>query len=213
MNVRTLATAAVAVALVAGDAGFALAAKAKPKPPPPVCQQIKDDTGDSFFLSPTNPAAQPTSDAYDIVSADIATGKRNLVAAIRLKTLERDEYSSLGVTYIIEWDAGGTTHQLAYREYMDGTAPNAKFLSDKTGNAIYAPTVPVAVNPSTSTITFTVPRKMDPALKKAGATLTNFKVSAGIGNNRSNSHGQSPFDYAESTKKYKDGTATCLKGT
>lgn len=207
MDARTLATLALAAAAVTGD-GVAAVAKT------PVCRQVSDVTGDAY-LKPggINPAERPSSDALDIVSADVATGRKNLVAAIRLKTLQRDQFSSASVTYLIEWDAGGAHKTLAYREYLDGTKPDARFQSSADVNPVQAPTVKFGLTPATATITFVVPRKMDPALKKPGATLTGFKVTAAMANNRTNGFGHTPFDTAESARKYVDGTATCLKGT
>jgi hypothetical protein len=207
MNARTLAALALAVAVVTGD-GVAAVAKA------PVCRQVLDGTGDAY-LDPAglNVAKAPSSDALDIVSADVATGRKNLVAAIRLKTLQRDPFSSASVTYLVEWNAGGAHKTLAYREYLDGTEPDARFQWSADVNPITAPAVKFGVTTATATVMFVVPRKMDPALKKPGVTLTGLKVTSAMANNRANGFGHTPFDTAVTNRKYVDGTATCLKGT
>jgi hypothetical protein len=76
--------------------------------------------------------------------------------------------------------------------------------------------VPVALDPATSTITWTVKRSMVAGLARAKAGSVKFsslKASTSISINRPNSYSSSGADQATTGTIYVDGAATCLKGT
>jgi hypothetical protein len=75
VQLRRLAIAVLAVAAVL-PAGPAMAAKAKPKP----CNLLTDDAGDGSVDGVVK------SDALDILSADISSGKNEVTATLRLKS-------------------------------------------------------------------------------------------------------------------------------
>jgi hypothetical protein len=204
MNPRTGLALALLAAVTAG-APAADAAVRKPLP----CRQILDDTGDATVV------ATPSRDSLDIVSADIATGTKNLVAALRIKSLAADPTLVLGATYSWSWNAGGVQQGLYYRTYATGEKL-ATF--DTNGSAAGGEvSVKFVADPSTSTITWTVPRKLVTALKKRGAKLTGLTVATGQGENvmlpTGTFQGSFVTDSAETAKPYVDLTATCLKGT
>jgi hypothetical protein len=209
MKARIAGAVVLATAgITSGSAAYAL------KPPPPsVCFQVTDDAGDAIAGGTNNPAGQPYSATLDILSADIATGKKNVVAAIRLKSLDKDTVTTGGSTYVLSWISDGVKRSLAYRTYADGTAPDGVFDADASSGSLsdLIPVIPI-VSTATATITFTMPRKLEPSLKKTGVAFTEMQVVASAGLNRQNAFTSTSFDSASSPRKYVDGTATCLKG-
>lgn len=199
---------AVPVALLLAATGLNAASAAARKP---VCLQVVDPSGDGMAL------AGQKSDAVDILSGDIATGKRNLVAAMRLTSVERDEFQTTGASYLWTWTAGGKTQSLAYHVYADGSTAG-RFDADTTaGTLADEVSVTAIADRATNTITWTVPRKVIPALKGKGTKLSAFTLATRLGvNQRVSGEGRSQLtvaDTAQSGKSYVDGTATCLKGT
>lgn len=202
MNRRLVVLAVAAVA--AGSAAVpAHAAKA-------VCLQIQDVTGDGTLQGQV-PDAQ---DALDIVSADIASGTRNVVATIRLKSVSAQPGGTgSGVGYFFYFTVGGVGYKLTH--YTDVTGQTS-------GGVIAngAPAVPVdtALDPATGTVTWTLPRKAVAGLKKPGAKLTGLSVESARAivlpmPNGGSSRTSTPNDTASTGRSYTDGTATCLRGT
>jgi hypothetical protein len=203
MTVTLRATCAVAAAtglLLSGAA-----ASAASKPPAKVCRQILDDAGDG-----TNVPGGPSNDSLDILSADIATGKKNLVVAVRLKSVARDAALPGGTTHLFRFSAAGTQHDLVYRVFAGGET--------EATMAVGTSEFPVlgVVDVSTATITWTVPRKLVPGLKRAGTKIGSMSVTSSVGNNvklgGGGTRGGFNADHAETGRTYTDGTPTCLRG-
>src|SRR3954447_1432147 len=106
MSSRLLSALAVTAAL--------LVAPALPAHAGAVCRQLTDPSGDARLLGATNTTGQGSFPSLDILSADIATGKTNLVAALRVKTLQRDTALAGGTTYYLSWTLNGTVQRLTY---------------------------------------------------------------------------------------------------
>ena len=200
---RRLAVLATASLAAAGAAVPAHAAKA-------VCLQIQDVAGDGTLLvAPQNQAA------LDILSGDVATGGRNLVAALRLGSVTPDPALVGGVTYTLSFTAGGTKHSLAYRRYAGGEQEAELTV----GEGIDALTTSAGylVDVNTNTVTWIVPRKQVAALKKPGAKFTGLLAATGFANNvkapTGSMKGSVGADTATTGRSYTDGTPTCLKGT
>lgn len=196
----------LAVALAASGLTAAGAAPKKP-----VCMQVVDATGDGMAWGATK------SDSVDIVSADIATGKRNLVAAMRLTSVQREALQTTGVSYIWTWTVGGVKQSVAYHVYATGETAG-RFDADASTNSLSEEiNVPAVADLATNTITWTVARKHVEPLKKAGAKFSGFSVRTVSGiNNQISGEGRSQLatsDTAASGKTYTDLTPTCLKGT
>jgi len=174
-----------------------------------VCLQITDGTGDGMTLGV--PASQ---DSLDIVSGDIATGRKNLVAVLRLKSTSPDPVLAGGVTYTFSFTAGGTTYQLVYRKY--GTGETESEIVTGTGTSS-GQSVDAVGDHTTSIITWVVPRTLVAALKKPGAKLTGIGAGTAVSDNfklpTGTMKGSFGADDAKSAKSYTDMTATCLKGT
>ena len=172
-----------------------------------VCLQVVDDTGDGNVGASSH-------DALDIVSADVATGKKNLVAAVRLKSLAADPVLAGGETYTFAFSIGGVAHLLSYKVYSTGETK----ATISIGEGIDAVTtlVSAVADPGTATILWTVPRKSVPALKKPGGKLTGLVAHTGFGLNAQLQTGTSEFssgsDDASTGRSYVDNTPTCLKG-
>lgn len=199
---------AAAVALAAS--GLTAAADAAPKRPVPVCLQVVDASGDA--------KAYGVADApqLDILSGDIATGRKNLVVAMRLASLERDELQATGVSYIFTWTVSGVRQSVAYHVYATGEQAG-RYDSDLAGGTLSDEMdVPVVADPATKTITWTVPRKLVDQLKKPAAKFSAFQLTAKSAvNHRVSGEGRSQLgtgDAAESAKSYTDLAPTCLKG-
>lgn len=199
---------AVPVAVLLAVSGMNAASAAARKP---LCLQVVDPSGDGSAL------AGQKSDSVDIVSGDIATGKRNLVAAMRLTSVEPDQYQATGASYIWSWTVGGVTQSVAYHVYADGTT-TGRFDADTAGGSLTDEVnVSAVADRATNTITWTVPRKLVAALKGKGAKFSAFTLTVKLGvNHRVSGEGRSQLvesDRAQSGKSYVDGATTCLKGT
>jgi hypothetical protein len=216
MTVRPLALAALA-ALALPTASYA-ANRPAPKPAK-VCFQLTDEQGDAYVGSANNnPAGQPATPALDIVSGDIATGARNLVAVLRLKTLDSDPTLVGGATYELKWTAGGIAQSVVYRLFAGG---ETEFVYNPGTGTATEDDFAVAgfADKATSTITWTIPRSKVAALKKPGTKFAGLSATAGIGRNVMLAGGVNPVrgstgsDTAETGKTYTDLAPTCLKGT
>jgi hypothetical protein len=205
---RVVAAATVAALVASGGAAYAA-----PKKPATVCNQLVDDDGDAVIGGSGNPAGQPYSATLDVLSADIATGKKNVVAAIRLKSLEPDAFTTGGSQYVLLWTSNGTRRSLAYRTYADGSPPDAVFDADaKAGQLPDLVPVRVVVTSAIATMTFTMPRSLEPSLGRSGGKLTDLAVQTYLGVNRKDSFSSTGIDSGTSPRAYVDGTSTCLTG-
>jgi hypothetical protein len=174
-----------------------------------LCFQVKDVSGDAHPGGDLGPDAAQT-DSLDVLSADIATGPKNLVATLRLKTLTPEPYLVGGATYMFHFTLAGKAQTLWFKRTTSGA--QAAGYEASTGG-VGAP-VSFAKDTGAGTITWTIPRKKVAGLSK-GATFTGLKVQSYLGTNfvDGNGRGGTGFDGAVGAKPYSDGTQTCLKGT
>jgi hypothetical protein len=217
MTVRPLALAAL-LAFALPTASYA-ATRPAPRPAK-VCLQLTDPDGDAYYggNNVNNPAGQPATPALDIRSGDIATGAHNLVVVLRLKTLAADPMTTGGTAYEFKWTAGGVAQSVVYRTYAGG---EHEFTYNPGTGTATEDDIAVAgfADPSTATITWTVPRTKVAALKKPGTTFSAIGATAGVGRNVMLAGGLNPVrgstlaDDASTGKTYADLAPTCLKGT
>jgi hypothetical protein len=203
---------ATAVALTASGLTAAADAAPKKKPVPPVCMQVVDQSGDGKAYGVSD------SPSLDILSGDIATGARNLVVAMRLSSLERDQLQVTGTSYLFTFTVSGVKQSVAYHLYATGEAIGRYDAAAGTGSVTEEVDVPVVADPVTKTITWTVPRKLVAELKKPGAKFSELSLKAWSAVNQKTSSGEGRSqlgsgDTAESVKTYTDFAPTCLKGT
>jgi hypothetical protein len=204
-------TALTAVALC--TAVLVTPAHAAQKPPSkkkPVCFQVTDPTGDGNPNAAGFAPVGPSHDSLDILSGDVATGAQAMVLAIRLKSLAKDTVLAGGSTYRFAWVAGSVKQDVALYVDYDG-AQHAAFRPDAAGAGTETLDVSGVTDTSTNTITFTIPRRVNPALKP-GTALTGLQINSGFGLNREGSQMSTGADVASSAAKYTDGAPTCLKG-
>jgi hypothetical protein len=206
MRLHSLAAAVAAATLAVAPAAGAVARK------PPICKQLTDADNDSkaFFVVGDSPS-------LEIVSADLATGRRNLVAVLRMKSVERDRMTTAGLTYSWRFTVGGKAQELVYYLYNNGQGEAFYDLDRTNGQSQDAIPVTGVIDPKTSSVVWTVPRKAVPALGKAGAKFTELSAMVKVGNNIWTSsglmHGSSGSgDLVDTTRTYTDLTPTCLKG-
>jgi hypothetical protein len=205
MSVRLLPALAVAAAALAAPAAHAKA---------PLCKQITDPAGDAYVSA--NPAKQPSYDALDVVSADVATGRHNLVAVLRLKTLKPDQTLLTGATYSLDWRMAGVTQELTYYTYAASTEHD--FFFDPGGSGLNRHSVDGVVDTKAATITWIVPRKDVPTLKKKKAAFTSLVAHTAYAVNDRPPLLLGPqrfgtaVDSATAPKPYVDLTPTCVKG-
>lgn len=179
------------------------------------CKLLVDAAGDAA-LTP----ATPNIASLDILSADIASGPRNMVGVLRLASLASDPQTSGGSTYSLSWSANGTPQKLLFTVYVDGTSAST-FTRDGAPGSGSSEAAAVAVDKSTSTITWSVPRKSNPVLKAATMAkpvkFTGLAASAQPATNVKVSgvtfSGSYDGDSAQGGRAYTDSARTCVKGT
>lgn len=205
---------ALTLSAVLAAAALSVPAHAAPAPAA-ACKLLIDGAGDAA-LTP----ATPNISSLDILSADIASGPKNMVGVLRLASLASDPQTSGGSTYSLSWSANGTPQKLMLTVYVDGTTASTFTKDGAPGNGSTESAI-VALDKSTSTITWTVPRKSNPALKAATKAkpvkFTGLAASAQLATNiRSQGgtfSGSFSGDSAKDGKSYTDGSRTCVKGT
>lgn len=176
----------------------------------PVCRQLVDVSGDgvAWGAVPSRP--------LDILSGDVATGAKTLVVALRLATLTRDETTTTGAVYHFFWTAGDLRQGVSYHVYADGQTEGT-FQPQTTGTVTFP--VPVVADPSTGTITWTVPRSLVTPLAKRGTRLSgllaraNASAAVRAGNGQYARTALLGGDTAESGATYVDRTRTCVKAS
>jgi hypothetical protein len=191
MRLRTLLLAASVLGLVASTAVTAQAVDRRK----PVCNLIVDGRGDGA----NRVTGFPKSPSLDIVGGDVATGKSTVVGVLRLDTydVQNDPTAFLGFEWNLRFTIKGTTYSFTY---ADGRGTYGKSAGFMMGSAnIATPTVKVGKN----TISWSIPRKTVPGLKKTGQKLLNLAATSG--------YDKTSADAASSTKTYTDLYPSCVK--
>jgi hypothetical protein len=182
------------------------------------CLVVVDAAGDGTSVNGT----VPHRDSLDILSADVATGARNLVAVVRLGSVELDPTLATGVAYDFTWRAGGTDQGFSLIQYPDGSRV-ASFYPDLGRDSTQSVPATATVDSTTKSLVWSVARKANPVLAKRGAKFTSMTVTSAPGTNLgvnqaggsftfSGSFGNLDGDRAESVKSYTDLTPSCVKG-
>jgi hypothetical protein len=211
LNVRLGLGLATLLAVGVAPALPASAAKVVPS-----CNIITDGAGDAAQDVGGQPVG-PSSDAIDILSGDLGSGARNVVAVLRLKSLAVDTLTTPGATYGMTWTVNGAPQQVLLTRYSDGTGA-ATFKSDTSfGSNVSAIPVGYGLDPALNTVTWYVPRRIVPQLKKKGAKFVGLDATARPAANLSLPTGSTSAtflsgDTAGSPRTYVDRAATCVKG-
>lgn len=235
MNRRlaVVTTALVVSGLIAPGFGATAAlakSNAKPRPVKPVCLMLTDAPGDAKVEGQGNNYA-----VDDIVSADIATGKKTIVGVLRLASGDTASGMPTGGTYVLQWsqtqkgsDGKMSTVQAAFFFYTNatggtsagyGTSTNPSFApSDKSSSATGGGPTPQATMDSHGVITWVLSRK--DASVTNGAKFSQLLASAklamnyqlpsatGSGSYRFSSN---PIDDASGHLSYTDQQPSCVR--
>lgn len=210
-----LTRAAIAVtlgvsALAAGHASAATKAK-------PVCNLITDDAGDANLIGP-----DPNHDALDILSADLATDKKNVTAVIRVKKLATTDptIAPTGMRWQLSFTQDGEIIALAAHASATGVITydgSYKTTAEKTGH-IYTGGFTGTFDATANEIHITAPVSLlsGQATLKPGTMLSDLAADAysdvsvqvpqaGVG-----AADAIPIDTATSAKPYAAGTPSCV---
>jgi hypothetical protein len=202
MRMRRTVLSTIALALLAPMASAPAVAKAKPKPKPPkpVCNLITDETNDSGGL-------YKSSKALDVTSADVATGKKTLVAVVRVQTtdMSNDTWAPVGYSWFFGWTIVGTKYAVSARRSFSSAdmAFTYKFQWTIGTTTIDWPSSWAKPTIDKTSYKFVVPRSAIPGLKKSKQVLVDLQTGSGaFGGNA---------DQASSAAKYPDLYPSCVK--
>jgi len=192
MRARTVIIAAVALA-VAGTTPAVAARRAPVK----ICNLMTDAKGDGTW----NVAPTVSSPALDILSADIATGRNELVAVLRMQTVDTASDAwrqALGFEWAFGANGSGTRYEFKLRR---GIGPNpSDNWSVTIGDTTPKFTYQILNN---NTLVWRIQRRDAPALNRAKLVWTDFgantKALSSTADNASNPN-----------SKYPDKAASCV---
>jgi hypothetical protein len=191
MRVRT----ALVVALVLSAAASSSATAAtKKKPAPKSCNMMTDVADDGDW----NMAPTVKSKNIDILSGDVATGKTEFVAVLRLAELNfsSDNWATLGYRWTFGATAGGARYEFEYRRSNTGEF--------RSSAAIAGAGVDYTVGIEGNAIVWRVKRKGVAPLARPNLIWTNLGANSQVMS--------STADDAIGTdaKKYKDRAPSCV---
>jgi hypothetical protein len=201
MRTRSVIAAVAVLAVTAAPVANA-AAKPKPKPKPkPLCSLIKDDTGDVHWLLPG-----VSSPALDIVSGDVATGPKTMVAVLRLAGTDlstaKDPTAAAGYSWFIA-TTSSLGHSYAFTVSYSSTGglnPGATV----DGQAVAG--TAVAFKVVGSTFQWTLQRKVSPDLSRPKIVFKQFRSRSEMFSTNA--------DAADSaTSSYPDKALSCVHAT
>ncbi|MDQ1746155.1 MAG: hypothetical protein QOD07_418 [Frankiaceae bacterium] len=222
MNRRlaVMTAALVASGLVVPGVGATAAVKAKPAPKP-VCLMLTDQRGDAKIQGQGNNYA-----VDDIVSADIATGKKTIVGVLRLASGDSASGIPTGATYVLRWtqtqkgsDGKTSTMQAAFFFYVYATGGTSGGFGTSTDPS-FAPNDTTAVSSATMSsqgvITWVINRKDASVANgaKFGALSATSSISDNfqIGNGGVRGSAQT-LDDATGHASYTDMQPSCVRAS
>lgn len=208
MRLRSAAALAAVLAALAGAPAVAA--------PRVACRLVSDARGDGTVND-----NGPSHDALDVLSADLATGRRNLVAVVRFVSTEPDPALTSGVVYTYSWSAGGVGQSVTFVRYAGG-AEEAHFDPDTGTTSGGTVAVRAVVDDVTASVTWTVPRPANPELRRKGLRFGYYRVGADPSVNATTPP-EVPYDLsargtlltgdsASGTTLYTDLAPSCVKG-
>jgi hypothetical protein len=200
MRLRPVILSTLALGVVAG--GSALAA------PRPVCNLVSDTEGDGKQRFFAQEATAPTSSPYlDIVNVDVATGKKEVVGVIKLKSAETtsDPTTMLppGIKWSMSFKIGNTNHSFTLtRTTAAGSSRPTDTATASIGGTIVQGVVATV---DSTAVTFKLPRTSVPALKRTKQVLSDIVATSHMWATVSDNA------YGTGTEKYVDLTPSCLR--
>ena len=198
MRARTALVAAVAIALAATTPAVAAARPAPRK----LCNLLTDQKDDGEWDADLGTGVVK-SGALDIVSADIATGRTEMVAVLRIADMSQaNDHWRQALSY--EWGLGatgtGTRYSFSLRR---GLGPTPSDVWEVRVGDLTLPPAKINGKIEGNTIVWRIQRKDVPALGRAKLYWTDFGA---ITKALSSSADQAP----NSTAKYPDKSASCV---
>jgi hypothetical protein len=185
MRSRPVLLCTLSLALIAG--GSALAG------PTPACRLVTDVTGDGMM---DGGQGLIKSDAMDITGGDVASGKKEVVGVIRVKSLNTsgDPFAWLKYSWMIAFKINGQDFNFSAARAQ---SPTGAMVNSGTEKFTFGP----------DSITFRVPRKdFEPLVKKPGRYfIDNIAVTSSVNGTSADSALGGP------TAKIKDFYPSCLK--
>jgi hypothetical protein len=185
---RRLVLGAVAVSLAAtGSSAFAVA---RPAP----CHLLTDPEGDGKWSLGGDVVQSP---AVDILSADVATGARSIVAVLRVTTTDTaaDPFATLGMSWSVTTEVRGRALVFrATRSYGPSNALRPSVVGASSSSGLTLRTEP-------GSFVWTLPRSAT-ELKPRGTILLQAA---------STSVGAFSADGAQANKTYVDRAPSCVK--
>ena len=197
-------------------------AKVKPKPPKPVCNLLTDAPGDAALIGP--PAPDPSNDALDILSADVAADAKNVTAVIRVKKLAKTAptFAPTGIQWRVGFTADDVVFSMAAHTNALGTEVYDASYKTTVGGSLYSGGVTGQFDLAKNEIHITAPT----SLFSAQATIKPGKVLSALTANTyidvvvpdaTGKFGGGTFasdglgiDSGTSDKTYKVGTLSCV---
>jgi hypothetical protein len=200
MRLRHALGTALVLGLVAGAVHSpAIAAVKKPKP---LCKIITDESGDGSSRS----VGLISSPALDILSADIATGKKTVVAVLRVATtdVKSDTWIRLGYRWSLSFNIQGINYAFQRQTTTDKVSGAVTYSDTYTvgTNAGPMPAGSVTKMDATS-YTWTIPRSAVPGLKKPRQVLNDLQTISYVNGGNA--------DQAATATKYPDQYPSCVK--
>ena len=204
---RPALAVAAGLSLVAGGAAVAA--------PKPVCNLLTDAAGDAngVFLAEGGVPGAPSEDAVDIVSADIASTKKLVTTALRVKKLVTSSPTAPGgLHWKFFFNVGGE------QVYTQAVAPAGGAVSFTFGTIDGTTGTSTSLGPAEGVLDLaknevrvTVPAGALPATPKLGTKITDLAPNAGrfVGNDAALTFSDST-DTATSDKTYTAGAASCV---
>lgn len=171
----------------------------------PVCYLVTDDSGDGQSHS----LGFMHSDALDIRSGDIATGKKNVYFVLRLTTtkLDGDTWSRFNYKWAIQFDFQNITYLVSRTETTDTVSGKVTYTNTFNAGSSSTELSDKAVTVTPTSIQWVVPRTSITGLnKKPNQKLGNFQAGTWVagGNADSANSGRTP-------KTYTDQWPSCVK--
>ncbi len=191
---RCFVLAAAAVAL----AGSAVPVVAAPPKATPTCNLVKDGEGDGGVFE--YGGVTVNSPPLDIMTADIATGARTVVATIKVVSLDMDPQATPTATYRFWFMVKATEYNFGLVRDWQGSTEFSFSAGSATGS----------IDPATNTIKFSTARSNVKALAARGQKFTELRATSASSGSVTLSADSAN---AHPSFAYVDRTPSCLKPT
>jgi hypothetical protein len=185
----------------------------------PVCNLVTDPVGDANLVGP-----DPSTDALDITSVDVASDKTNVTAVLRVKALKATSSSApIGIVWAVKFTADGAAITLQANADASGTVSFDGSYKSATNNSLYGAGVTGVFDTVKNEVRITAPLALisGQTALKAGTAVTAISgrtapqvrisdVSGAKGGGTLFSYAPLSIDATDPGLDYKAGTASCV---